>query len=152
MKMCTKCKQEKPLGDFGKRANSPGGVAYWCKVCWRGYMNARYANRSDVRETAKAYAKAQRVAGNLRIIEYLQSHPCVDCGEADIEVLEFDHVEMVGPRGLRISQAASGSTERLIAEIAKCEVRCANCHTRRTRKQMGWIGRVRDEERSINRL
>jgi len=53
---------------------------------------------------------------------------CVDCGITDIRVLEFDHV-----RGEKIDTITSMvrrglSVDVLVAEIAKCEVRCANCH------------------------
>ena len=66
-------------------------------------------------------------------MEYLSTHPCVDCGETDIVVLEFDHlgkdkklddVAHMIPRGY--------SLDKIKKEIAKCEVVCCNCHRRRT--------------------
>ncbi|GAA1417817.1 hypothetical protein GCM10009640_02540 [Agrococcus citreus] len=52
----------------------------------------------------------------------------MDCGSTDIRVLEFDHV-----RGTKV--ASVGSMVRrgrglavIEAEIAKCDVRCRNCH------------------------
>lgn len=66
----------------------------------------------------------------------------MDCGETDVEVLEFDHVDMVGSRAYRVGHYMSSSLEKLKEEIARCEVRCANCHTRRTRRQMGFFREV----------
>jgi hypothetical protein len=59
---------------------------------------------------------------------YKKSHPCVDCGNSDIRVLEFDHIG--DDKEIDISRATrSGwSKERIQLEIEKCEVRCANCH------------------------
>jgi hypothetical protein len=63
----------------------------------------------------------------------------VDCGENDPVVLEFDHrdpeqkVETIC--GL-LRNLADNHT--LLTEIAKCDVRCANCHRRKTAKQFGW--------------
>jgi hypothetical protein len=71
------------------------------------------------------------------MLDYLKTHPCVDCGESDIEVLEFDHRELIGNKASRVGSFLQ-SRKRLIEEIAKCDVRCSNCHTRRTRRQMGW--------------
>ncbi|GAA3647205.1 hypothetical protein GCM10022202_03230 [Microbacterium marinilacus] len=57
----------------------------------------------------------------------------MDCGEADIVVLEFDHLP--GKEKLfDIARGVGGSTrswKAIEAEIAKCEVVCANCHRRR---------------------
>jgi hypothetical protein len=69
---------------------------------------------------------------------YLLNHPCVDCGEADPVVLEFDHV-----RGIKVASVSRMvnivvALPLLKAEIAKCEVRCANCHRRRTARTLGW--------------
>jgi hypothetical protein len=67
---------------------------------------------------------------------YLQSHPCVDCGETDPLVLDFVHVREIISQLVR-SQA---TLEVIKAEIAKCDVRCANCHRRKTAKERGhWV-------------
>lgn len=64
--------------------------------------------------------------------EYLGDHPCVDCGEEDPIVLEFDHV--AGTKEFPVSEGVSRmySIKKIKAEIDKCEVRCANCHRRVT--------------------
>ena len=68
---------------------------------------------------------------------YLSTHPCVDCGEEDPTVLEFDHVR--GEKRFCVSRAVShGTWEVLLEEIDKCDVRCANCHRRKTAKDQGW--------------
>lgn len=63
---------------------------------------------------------------------YLREHPCVDCGEIDPIVLEFDHVR--GTKKFHISTGVlrGRGPKSLAEEIAKCEVRCANCHRRKT--------------------
>ncbi|WP_412061844.1 hypothetical protein [Rubrivirga sp. IMCC45206] len=69
---------------------------------------------------------------------YLLSHPCVDCGEADPIVLEFDHVRGEKVGALSNMATRQFSVAKLNAEIAKCEVRCANCHKRKTAREQGW--------------
>lgn len=62
------------------------------------------------------------------IREYLLKHPCVDCGNTDIRVLDFDHVR--GTKIDNVSHCAKRcfSIEKIQEEIDKCDVRCANCH------------------------
>ena len=71
------------------------------------------------------------------VVAYLREHPCVDCGEEDPVVLEFDHLR---DKKFPISK---GLTDRnwqdVLDEIAKCEVVCANCHRRRTAKRGGFL-------------
>lgn len=86
---------------------------------------------------------------------YLSDHPCVDCGEDDVRVLEFDHVD---PKlklfGISRGVADGRSLKSIQAEIAKCEVRCCNCHRIRTRQEEHWRqyreiygGQMGDEEK-----
>jgi hypothetical protein len=65
------------------------------------------------------------------IIKYLKAHPCVDCTVSDIRVLEFDHLR---DKDMNVSHLVGGghSLKRLIVEIEKCVVVCANCHRIRT--------------------
>jgi hypothetical protein len=69
------------------------------------------------------------------LIDYFRSHPCVDCGERDPVVLEFDHL---AEKLFDIGQALPyRSWQSILEEIEKCDVVCANCHRRRTAKRRG---------------
>jgi hypothetical protein len=67
---------------------------------------------------------------------------CVDCGETDPIVLEFDHEpgNKVDIISRMVQQRAWNAT---LAEIAKCSVRCANCHRRKTAERAGWYAYIR---------
>jgi 5-methylcytosine-specific restriction endonuclease McrA len=58
----------------------------------------------------------------------------VDCGEEDIVVLEFDHLR---DKQRNVSTLIGGGWEwtRILEEIERCEVVCANCHRRRTARR-----------------
>ena len=60
--------------------------------------------------------------------------PCADCGkEYPSYVMQFDHREP-GLKSFNLANAAKNTTslEKVRAEIAKCDVVCANCHAERT--------------------
>ena len=83
---------------------------------------------------------------------FLAEHPCVDCGERDLAVLDFDHVgEKLELVSALVARAARWP--RIEAEIAQCEVRCANCHRRVTARRAGWsrlAGNVDDPQRGFS--
>ncbi len=105
----------------------------WCRECFAEYGRDYYRrNRDSQKSRLLRNVAATRAENRRRIIEYLATHPCVDCGETDIIVLEFDHL---GDKVANVSTYANGGRTwpRIEAEIEKCEVRCANCHRRKTR-------------------
>lgn len=131
-KTCNKCKTQKPVTEFGKLTKSKDGLNPTCILCMRDYHNDLYHSSSkrqkDIRKNnTKHISKSKEFKKN-----YLQSHPCLDCGEENIVVLDFDHV-----CGEKIFDISSGvlkgfSIKRIAEEITKCEVVCANCHRIRT--------------------
>ena len=93
-------------------------------------------HRERVIASAKKYSKIARDRIRAYITTHLKTNPCVDCGETDAIVLEFDHVTS---KDFNISDAARKgvSMKKLRDEIAKCEVRCSNCHRRKTYERSG---------------
>ncbi len=81
------------------------------------------------------------------LVEYVRTHPCVDCGEADPLVLDFDHLR---DKEFTIARAFGDvSLDNLLAEIAKCEVRCANCHRRKTAERAPSLRALMAAERML---
>lgn len=85
---------------------------------------------------SKARRKRERNKVQEYLHDFLLANPCVDCSETDPVVLEFDH------HGEKLFSMGNISRLgiplfRVIAEIAKCHVRCANCHRRKTYREYG---------------
>lgn len=118
---CYVCKQVKPVAEFP--ADIKHKHSYRCRACKVSY---------DVANAERYYDRNRH-----HLLEYLQTHPCVDCGEPDPIVLEFDHVR--GTKDFNLAEAPflKTSVERIDEEISKCEVRCANCHARVTAQRRG---------------
>src|SRR3989304_2271224 len=87
-------------------------------------------NRDKIRAQQKELYKCNR----HQILELKGQEGCLDCGESDVRVLEFDHVPERGPKRYNIpaSLRFEKMGVRLKEELAKCDVICANCHRRRT--------------------
>ena len=89
-------------------------------------------NRTKVIAAASEARRRLRKSNRLLVGRHLSKNHCVDCGERDPIVLEFDHVRGVKKDNISNMVGKGVSTEIIVAEIAKCEVRCANCHRRAT--------------------
>lgn len=70
------------------------------------------------------------------LLAKLKSRPCLDCKRRyPPYVMDFDHVK--GRKSFQVSIARRlwVSVARILKEIAKCELVCANCHRERTHKR-----------------
>jgi hypothetical protein len=73
-----------------------------------------------------------------KVVAYLLEHPCVDCGETDWQVLDFDHRDP-GTKCDHVARLVhNASWATVLQEIEKCDVRCANCHRRKTALDNDW--------------
>jgi len=87
-----------------------------------------YRSDSTIHVRALGFLDARR-----RRWEYLSTHPCIDCGEGDPVVLEFDH-RADKTASIMALMRRHARWDVIMEEIAKCDVRCANCPGRRTAK------------------
>lgn len=127
VKRCSGCQTFLPLDHFNRKRTAADGLQSYCRGCFSAWHQ-----RNKAAHNAQIHARNKRVARDLqdRLLAYLRSHPCVDCGETDVLVLEFDHLRDKTHNVAYLIRC--GSWERVVDEIAKCEVVCANCHRRRT--------------------
>jgi hypothetical protein len=142
VKRCYSCDKEKPLADFPINRKRPDSRGSMCKDCKKIY-NADYYTKTKDRHNPTRAERRERVRREARenVFAYLSDHPCVDCGETDIVVLDFDHQGDKSHEINAMIQAGRPWVE-ILAEIKKCEVVCSNDHRRRTAKAFGWYRAV----------
>ena len=99
-----------------------------------------YKDRVDL----YAAQKRHRIRVREKLLEFLSTKQCISCGEDDPVVLEFDHVATKA-KFKGISRMLSGhySWQSVLNEIQKCEIRCANCHRRKTYAQFKFWGKTK---------
>ena len=133
--VCTGCGVARPISEF--RIRVKGGLDSRCRACIARYQHDWYmANRDAQIARARRRGKETAAANRVLVYTYLSEHPCVDCGENDPAVLEFDHVG-TKYRDISLMTRAGFAWTTIEAEIAKCVVRCANCHRRKTAREQG---------------
>jgi len=144
LRTCSRCREPKTFDNFYKKRK---GLQPYCKPCHLAVGKERYEGRREA-HIAKVGENRRRRKQIIRdwLAEYLATHPCVDCGITDIRVLEFDHV--TGEKSFNISTALKEaySVDKVADEVAKCEVRCANCHNIATvTRSQNWRHKVHND-------
>ena len=146
IKECCRCHQPKSYPvEFVtvKRKSGTYKVAGHCMECQKVAVSATRKKYKERYRLNVAQRRRERRNSNMQhVVDYLRQHPCVDCGEADWRVLQFDHIR--GRKSFTISDAVTHRNWVHIAkEIEKCDVRCANCHQKRTIRANGFLEYVK---------
>lgn len=132
-KKCPSCKTDKTTDCFAKNARKKDGLQSTCKECRKVYFKKHYENNKKYYRE-KAYDRKLKVQKTF--IEWLSTKSCMDCGTADIRVLDFDHR---GDKQHNVSHLINiGQDKKAYEEMKKCDIVCANCHRIRTAIQFNW--------------
>ncbi len=116
---------------------------YYCavpKVRNQRPTNVDYYRRNREREHARVRV---RQIGQLELLRDLRRVPCRDCGlRFEPHQMDFDHRDPATKSfNVTTGRAMLMATAKLLAEVDKCDIVCANCH--RIRTQALWVGRPR---------
>lgn len=137
--VCSSCKIDKAESEFNWRNKRLGERQGYCRDCKRRYQRRYYeANKVTYRATSEISKRRRREVAMIRLKSILSDSGCVDCGETDFRCLQFDHV-----RGVKVKEVSrllwdGVKWDTIEKEIAKCEVRCANCHWKVTATRANW--------------
>jgi len=135
---CIRCQLTKSVTYFRKKRSVKKGFDSVCKRCRGAYERKNYSTRESSKNEVKVViAKNRRFDIRRKHYELLCKSECIDCGESNPVVLEFDHLR---DKEYNISMmVAKGYVwEKILKEIDKCEIVCSNCHKIRTAKRAGW--------------
>lgn len=129
-KVCTRCKEDKPVSDYHCINKKTGYMNPKCKVCSaveaRGY---RQANRD--------YVAAYKLSKGCEVCGFEVVHHCQ---------LDLHHIDPSTKtyKGSHKSYDAGWSKVRIDAELKKCIVICKNCHALETQNEGHWKNPVTD--------
>lgn len=126
MKVCTKCKIEKPLSDFYERFDFNGenvGTSR-CKACVK--ERTKSWRKAEGKEKWKEYDK-RRVLSNVEFLKEERNKGCCKCGESRFYTLDFHHLDPA-KKSFTIGATNRWTRTQLEKEIKKCIRLCKNCH------------------------
>jgi hypothetical protein len=139
-KLCRRCGELKPLSAFHHHKRD--GSQAWCKECKSTVAAEHYqANK------ARRYAHNKRRQAEFRswYTSLKAGRPCADCGQVfHPAAMHWDHLPEYEKEAALGELVRHGSRQRIVEEIEKCELVCANCHAVRS------IDRAQPESRAAD--
>lgn len=130
-----------------KRDRGPVRRSRYCRECDRQRMQRKRLNpvvkeqgrlrtaqwrRRHPDKYREGYERSH--AEKKQILDDARKGGCIRCGEDDLACLDFHHRDPREKEG-HLGHIRRFSIERIKAEIAKCDVLCANCHRKHHRNE-----------------
>lgn len=122
MKQCRYCRKLYPESYFGVALTTKDKVyrRHKCKFC---YLETKKVRKNNHREWLK----------NLKL-----NSKCGRCGNNDYRVLEFHHLDGKNKDFSISLNYLNLGIEKIMQEIKKCDILCANCHRITHYEENGW--------------
>lgn len=124
---CARARMQRKRENPNFKANEAAKQAHW-----------RRNNQDEYRRRYQAEFDRKR-----QILLDARAGGCVRCGEKHPACLDFHHRDGKESKLGNIGQFRKFGTDRLLAEIAKCDVLCANCHRKHHYDERGQKKRER---------
>jgi hypothetical protein len=109
-----------------------------CVNCHR--LRTTAASRTKqrpVRNKPSDQRKAARWKLHSDLLDHLRNRPCLDCGGVFPPcAMDFDHRVPAAKRFVVSRMRARATIEEILAEVAKCDIVCGNCHRLRTHRRL----------------
>jgi hypothetical protein len=120
-------------------ASAKDGLQHYCKGCATS-IASEWRKKNEQKHAQNRKNAATR--NQDKLWQVLSDAECVDCKIKDPYVLQFDHKDQLTKTCNIAVMTWNFSWERIQEEIDKCEVRCANCHQKKSAFQLGlWRSR-----------
>lgn len=138
MKNCSKCKINKSISEFHKNAKRKDGLQSLCKDCVK--LRDKIRN-SDPEVRFKMSINRNSNKGKIRQLYYsfIKDKSCAKCTENHISCLQFHH-RIRTEKEFNVSEGICRGYgwNRILQEIEKCDILCANCHHKLTAIESNW--------------
>jgi hypothetical protein len=107
-----------------------------CVNCHRIRSRSQHRTRLTRRApgTSKRLAEKRAVwRRQAAMLDRLRDVPCMDCGDRFPPCsMDFDHRDPASKSSTVPAMIGRAGDARILAEVAKCDIVCANCHRLRT--------------------
>lgn len=124
---CWHCKIEKTDDDFAFKKKEMGIRSSHCRACQK-ILRKKYYDRNKKKVYAQVSAKRREKYTWFR--DYKKNLFCNRCGFSNSFALQFHHSDPTKKEFTLCHALQRGiSKSSILAELEKCEVLCANCHS-----------------------
>jgi len=143
-RICRTCQTKKTINLFHFIKRKPPRkhtICRQCKACRSIQRRGQYIKnkeRENVmsrlyyqqnREWLLKHDKKRRMEIRFKQYSLMDNKQCIDCGIDDLDVLQWDHID---PKSKTVCISNASTLTQLTKEVAKCVIRCGNCHFIRT--------------------
>jgi len=135
-KYCKTCNLFKEPEEFKKRESVNSGYRPKCKLCYNKDIREYYNKNSiNILPQKNKTSKERKALKYINYYNHLLEKKCIDCGIDDVMVLECDHKhDKIDNISKMVADGTSWDT--IVKELEKCEIRCSNCHKKKTHEEM----------------